>query len=257
MLENIKELCYIFKRGGVFLKVQRYKRDSVLSYALGATLTFELLKNSPHIATRVLVKSSIDVTSAIEALFELCKQNKIPIETNDKAFNILSQKGNCFVIGEFKKSEEKIQSGNHIVLVNPSDAGNLGTILRTATGFGITNIAIIRPAVDFYDPKTIRASMGAAFHVNVEYFDNIHEYINRFPDNHLYSFMLTSSKPLSHIEINAPYSLIFGNEATGLPDDFASFSDSVVIPHSKDIDSLNLPIAASIAIYEFTKNSWR
>ena len=38
---------------------------------------------------------------------------------------------------------------------------------------------------------------------------------------------------------------------------FASFSDSVVIPHSNDIDSLNLPIAASIAIYEFTKNRWR
>lgn len=239
------------------MKIQRYKHDSNYSYALGATLTFELLKNSPNIATRVLVKSSIDITPAIKNLFELCEQNKIPIETNDKAFNILSQKGNCFVIGEFRKNSEQICNGNHIVLVNPSDAGNLGTILRTATGFGITNIAIIKPAVDFYDPKTIRASMGAAFHVNVEYFDNIHEYINRFPKNHLYSFMLTSSKPLCEVKQNAPFSLIFGNEATGLPEDFASFSDSVVIPHSNDIDSLNLPIAASIAIYEFTKNNWR
>ena len=49
-----------------------------------------------------------------------------------------------------------------------------------------------------------------------------------------------------------PYSLIFGNEATGLPAEFARMGQSVMIPQSPDIDSLNLSVAASIAAYVFT-----
>lgn len=238
------------------MKVQRYKHDLDHSYALGATLTYELLKNAPQLATRVYLSSSLERTAAADELLALCKKHGVPTETNDKAFNILSPKGNCFIIGEFRKQDTRIKAGNHIVLVNPSDAGNLGTILRTATGFGLTDIAIVRQAVDFYDPRTVRASMGAAFHVNVEYFDRIEDYIARFPENQLYAFMLTASVPIHGLEIKKPFSLVFGNEATGLPDCYADFCRSVIIPHSHDIDSLNLPIAASIAMYEFTKDRW-
>lgn len=237
-------------------KIQRYKHEMDVSYALGATLTFELIKCQPERMTRVFLSSSIEETEGTVRLKELCERSGIRYETNDKAFNILSPKGNCFVIGEFRKVKQSLDDASHIVLVNPSDAGNLGTIIRTATGFGITNIAIIKNAVDFYDPKTIRSSMGAAFHVKVEYFDTIETYCESFPDNERYAFMLTASIPLTDVSIKEPYSLIFGNEATGLPDEFARFCTPVVIRHSNGIDSLNLPTAAGIAMYEFTKNRW-
>ena len=239
-----------------FLKIQRYKHNSECSYALGATLTYELIKNMPDSVIRVFVRSNLNRTAAVMNLLSLCCNKRIPVIENDKAFNVLSSKGNCFVIGEFKKSYSTLKKDSHIVLVNPSDAGNLGTILRTATGFGINQIAIIRPAVDFFDPKTIRASMGAAFHVNMQYFDTIEEYIAAFPEHKRYAFMLTASTPIRDIEIRTPYSLVFGSEAAGLPDVFAQLCKSVIIPHSSDIDSLNLPVAASIAMYEFTKENW-
>ena len=179
------------------------------------------------------------------------------METNDKAFNILSPKGNCFVIGEFRKFAGMLSEGSHIVLVNPSDAGNLGTILRTAAGFGVTDIAIIKPAVDHFDPKTVRASMGALFHTEVEAFDSIEAYRSRFPERTLYAFMLKASTPLTEMEFAEPCSLVFGNEATGLPDCFADFCTPVIIRHSRAIDSLNLPMAAGIAMYEFTKKQWK
>lgn len=238
------------------MKLQRYKHDSKCSYALGATLTYELIKNKPELAVRVFVRSSLTRTAAAEKLFALCRKQRIPVVTNDKAFNILSPKGNCFVIGEFRKVEEPLRKGSHVVLVNPSDAGNLGTIIRTAVGFGIKQIAIIRPAVDFFDPKTVRASMGAAFLVNVQYFDTVEAYMEAFPENMRYAFMLTASVPIQNIELCEPYSLIFGNEATGLPEIYTEFCQSVIIPHSDGIDSLNLPVAASIAMYEFTKMHW-
>ncbi len=57
-------------------------------------------------------------------------------------------------------------------------------------------------------------------------------------------------------KFKTPFSLIFGNEATGLPKEFLNIGESVIISHSKNIDSLNLTIAASIAIYESTKNNF-
>lgn len=239
------------------MKIEKYKRESDFSYALGATLTYEILKNCPQFAKKVFISSHIEQTDAVKDMLRMCKENGIEVEENDKAFNVLSPKGNCFVICQFEKFNTKISKGCHVVLVNPADAGNLGTILRTSTGFGLKNIAIIKPAVDVFDPKTIRASMGAIFHVNVEYFDTFEEYKNRFKENNLYAFMLTSSQSIHSVEIKQPFSLIFGNEGSGLPDEYATMCKSVIIPHSNEIDSLNLPIASSIAMFHFTKDKWK
>ena len=134
------------------------------------------------------------------------------------------------------------------------DSGNLGTILRTALGFGLTNIAIIRPAVDSDDPRVTRASMGAAFSLHIRHFDSFAEYRAQFPERQLFPFMLTGAVPLDEAvrRVRGEYALVFGNEASGLPDDFARLGTSTLIPHSSRIDSLNLAIAAGIGMYAFT-----
>lgn len=236
------------------MKIERYKREHDHSYTLGATLTFELMRLRPDLALRVFICSDTKMSDSTKELISLCEESNIPVEKNDKAFNILSPKGNCYVIGMFKKEKQKIKEGNHLMFVNPSDAGNMGTILRTATGFGYKDIAIITPAVDVYDPKTVRASMGALFHVRVEYFENIEKYRERFDSNNRYAFMLTSSRDMEEVKAVSPYTLIYGNEATGLPEEYASFCKTVIIPHSKEIDSLNLPMAAGISMYKFSRS---
>ena len=54
-------------------------------------------------------------------------------------------------------------------------------------------------------------------------------------------------------KVDGPFSLIFGNEASGLPDEFAQIGVSTLISHSQQIDSLNLAIAAGIGMYAFTR----
>lgn len=234
--------------------MKRYKREDEVSYALGITLTFELLKFSPKYARKVYVHSQMQRGEAFDKLETLCKELKVPMEFSDKPFNILSQKENCFIIGEFEKFERPVNKGeNHIVLHNPSNAGNMGTIMRSAAGFGITNLVIITPAVDHFDPKTVRASMGAIFRLNISVFSSFEEYEKNFGERSMYPFMLKAKKKLSELKVEKPFSLIFGNEATGLPDAFLNVGTSVIISHSDRIDSLNLPIAASIALYEATK----
>lgn len=237
--------------------MKRYKREDEVSYALGITLTFELLKFSSEYATKVYVHSQMQKGESFDKLISLCKELKVPVEFSDKPFNILSQKENCYVIGEFKKFHRNIDcSKSHVVLHNPSNAGNMGTIMRSAAGFGITDLVIISPAVDEFDPKTVRASMGAIFRLNISVFDSFEKYMAVCGNREIYPFMLKAKKKLKELSVKAPFSLVFGNEATGLPDSFLEIGTSVIIPHSNRIDSLNLPIAASIALYETTKGDF-
>lgn len=234
---------------------KRYRKEDNVSYSLGITLTFELLKFKTEHVNRVYIHSAMKQGDTLEKLKLICLNSGIDIVYTDKIFNVLSQKENCYIIGEFNKFECKLDTKKpHIVLVNPSNAGNMGTIMRSALGFGMNNMAIIRPAVDAYDPKVVRASMGAIFSTNFVYYNSFKEYLAEAEERELYPFMLNAKVSLHDIKTSKCFSLIFGNEATGLPKEFASIGTSVIIPHSDKIDSLNLPIAASIAMYEATKS---
>lgn len=247
------------------MKFNKYRKENNVSYALGATLTFELLDTHPEWITRVFVRPTMRLENRLADLQKICSEKNITVLVDDKPFNVLAAKGNCFVIAEFEKHVHKLSPyENHIVLVNPSDLGNIGTIIRTAVGFNIKNIAIIdrteendeKTALDFFDPKSVRASMGALFHVNIQSFPLICDYIESFPEHKKYCFMLQEgSKSIHSTNISEPYSLIFGNEATGLSDSYSKIGQSVIIPQTNNIDSLNLSMAAGIAMYEFTKKN--
>lgn len=240
------------------IKLKTYKKDSDYSYALGASPVIELLKNQPDDCFQVVFSPSYpDKDDKIKSL---CVKYKIPFEENLKIINILSPKENCYVIGAFKKRVCKIDNAeSHVVLDNPSDMGNLGTIMRSCAGFGVKNIAIIGNGADVYNPKTIRASMGAFFHVNIEYFPGIKDYIGfHSKGREIYTFMLNGEYNLSELkqseEKHSKYSLIFGNESSGLDYNiYKNIGKSVVINHTDSIDSLNLPVAVSIALFWFTK----
>lgn len=237
--------------------VKRYKKGDAVSYALGITLTMELLKQKPQYVERVYVHSAMKNGETLDGIQALCHAARVEMVWSDKPFHTLSQKENCFVIGMFRKFPETLKQAkdaSHIVLVNPSNAGNLGTIIRSALGFGINHLAIIRPAVDIFDPKTVRASMGTLFYTDYEYFDTFEAYREQYGDREMYPFMLDAKLTIHEMDVKGKCALIFGNEATGLPDCFHDVGDSVIIPHTDKIDSLNLPIAASIAMFQATRN---
>lgn len=236
------------------MKVSRYKKEDDITYALGATVVMEYLNNCPGKVRGVILHPAFRSEETTEKIKRICSKNGIQLTTEEKPFNILSQKENCFVIAVISKEHGHIEAGNHVVLVNPSNAGNLGTIMRSCAGFGILDIAIIPPAVDHFDPKTVRASMGAAARVRVEVFDSFDEYTSRFGSNNIYPFMLDGSTLLQDTKIKSNFSLVFGNEATGLPADYSQKGQPVRIEHTDNIDSLNLPIAASIALFAATKD---
>lgn len=236
------------------IALKPYKKTFDYSYTYGMFPTVELINSRPETIIKVLVSSNFKPNSSSLNIFELCKNKNIITEINDKLFNRISEKDNCYVIGVFEKYECNLKNNeSHICLVNPSNMGNLGTMIRTLTGFGLNDLAIISPGVDIFDPKVIRASMGALFKINFRYYNDFSEYQKEYKNHKIYTFMLDGAISLKKVNHNKDelFTLVFGNEATGLDSNFSTVGTSVIIKHTDRIDSLNLTIAAGIAMYEF------
>lgn len=235
-------------------KLSAYDKELPYSYALGIFPATECLKHAADRCMRLLVSADSAESEGVLRLREAAEAAGIRCEEAGRLLEKISRKENCHAAMVFEKAESRLcGDGDHLVLYHPSDMGNLGTILRTALGFGYRDIAIIRPAADSDDPRVVRASMGAVFSLSVCHYDTFEAYRAAFPEHRLYPFMLTGSTPLDEAAASRAErcALVMGNEATGLPEEFARYGTPVRIPHSGDIDSLNLAIAAGIGMYAF------
>jgi len=229
-----------------------YKKTCGYSYTSGAYATIELIKTRPAAIEKVYVHPDFCRSDELTAL---CASHAIPVGCDEKIFARINQKENAYVLGVFKKYPSRISPEcPHVVLVNPADKGNLGTVVRTLVGMGLPDLAIITPAADIWDPKTIRASMGALFHLRFEHFADIERYLYQFSRHKRYAFMLDGPLELRPGAITRPalFSLIFGNEARGLDTRYARIATGVRIAQSARVDSLNLAAAVAIGAYVFT-----
>ena len=234
--------------------LEAYRSELDYSYAPGVFPSMECLLHRPEAVRRLLVHSSAAGREGVGKLTALAEEHRIRIEEADRALGRISGKENCYAAAVFGKFRDELRKDRpHVVLHRPGDSGNAGTILRTALGFGMEDVAIIRPCVDVFDPRTVRASMGSLFRLRVRVYESFGDYRADFPDRALYPFMLDASVPLREIrEIPEQYSLVFGNEGSGLPAEFASMGQSVRIESNDKVDSLNLAVAAGVGIYYFT-----
>ena len=235
-------------------KLEAYHRDLPYSYALGIFPALECLRAAPAACRRLLVDDQGGGGEGLAKLIAACHAADVRVEAAPRALARLAHKDNCYAAMLFDKADGQLDPGQpHVVLHRPADSGNLGTILRTCLGFGVRNIAIVGASADVYEPHVVRASMGALFHLQVQRFAEIEAYCGAFPAHALYPFMLTASRPLPEAAAaaHAPYALVFGNEATGLPEHFARLGQSVRIPQSEQVDSLNLAVAVAVGVYAF------
>ena len=230
-----------------------YDSDLPYSYAPGVFPSMQLMRVAPERALRLLVSEKAQ-GEGVEKLRALCAQRGVREEMADKALKRISGKENCFAAVVFEKWQSALDEGSpHVVLHHPMDEGNLGTIQRTLLGLGFKELAIIRPAADVFEPKVVRAAMGAVFSLRVKQYDSFEMYRAEFPRHALYPFMLDGAALLEDAvkAVQKPYALVFGNEGSGLPPAFAGMGQAVRIPHSDEIDSLNLSIAVGIGAYAF------
>ena len=230
----------------------KYEKTGDISYSLGAFPTVELIKRRPQDIERIALSSDLRMTDELERILAPVRG---VTAVDDKAIARVAKKGNVYMAGAFRKRFAEFGACSHVALVHPSDEGNLGTIMRTMLGFGIKNLAVIgEGSADAYNPKTVRASMGAIFSLDICVYPDWQAYAAAHKERRLMFMLDGRSVTLGSVRAEEPYALVFGNEGAGLPPELAEEGTPVIIRHSRDIDSLNLPQAVAIGLYETTKH---
>jgi len=132
------------------------------------------------------------------------------------------------------------------------DPGNLGTILRSLAWFGGCRCLLSPGSVDPFNPKVVRASMGAIFHVTIEQEVALESLPARF--DAIVSLDM-QGEPIYSEGFKTSRCLVFGNEARGVPRDAlaALHATPFTIPGSGKIESLNLASAVNMSLYELAR----
>lgn len=232
-----------------------YKQAMSEAYAPGTYTTRELILARPETVQAVYIHPKCD---APEETKMLCLMRGISVHTGERYFNLINRKENTYVLAAFEKYRTTLSRDKpHIVLVQVSDEGNLGAMLRTALACGIQDVAFVAPAADVFHPRTVRASRGAVFWLNFRYFDSFEAYRSVHPTHALYPFMCGAGYMLdaATCPVTRCFSLIFGNESTGLPSSFASVGNVITIPQTAQVDSLNVAVAMGIGTFLFARKN--
>lgn len=140
-----------------------------------------------------------------------------------------------------------------MVLEDIQDPGNLGTILRTGEGAGVTGVIMTKETVDIFNPKTIRATMGSIYRVPFIYVDSIAEALERLRRNNIQIFAahLKGERYYNELNFTRGTAFLIGNEGNGLKDETAALADVYLkIPMEGRVESLNAAIASAILMYE-------
>lgn len=151
-------------------------------------------------------------------------------------------------LGMLRKSQPLV-----MVLEDIQDPGNLGTILRTGEGAGVTGVIMTRETVDIFNPKTIRATMGSIYRMPFLYVDSIGEAIEKLKRNNIqvYAAHLKGDRSYSELNFTRGTAFLIGNEGNGLKEETAALADTYLkIPMEGRVESLNAAIASAILMYE-------
>lgn len=169
----------------------------------------------------------------------------------DKIMKLISsQITSAKIIAVCYHLSEREQNGNILILDRLQDPGNLGTIIRSAVAFNFDTIVLSNDSVDLYNPKTIRASEGMLFHINIIRTDII-EFLNNLDiDYKKITTDVIDGKNIKDINYKK-CALIIGNEGNGVSYEVKKLCDEkVYINMNSNCESLNAGVSASILMYE-------
>lgn len=145
------------------------------------------------------------------------------------------------------------EAANLVILEDLRDPGNLGTIIRTSEGAGVTGIILSKSCVDLYNPKVIRSTMGSIYRMPYIYVEDLKDTLEKAKKYGvaLYAAHLAGRMNYDKEDYTKKCGILVGNEANGLSEEIAGLADRYIkIPMEGRVESLNAAVAAAILMYE-------
>lgn len=238
-------------------KLQQKKYRSQLGYYLveGEHLILELVKacaaklSSNHI-TLYISEDFEDWAQNLQAPFHI---QTVTSKQMAQISNTKSPQGMVAIVPlpNSTVSYEKSAGQRYVYLHEIQDPGNLGTILRTLAWFGNFTLLLSANSVDPFNPKVVRSSMGAIFHVPLQLdvqLDDLQQRFSRF------AYLDMQGKKVNSAHFAEFECYLFGNEARGVPRDAlqACHAEAFTIAGCGKIDSLNVASAVNICAYQLS-----
>lgn len=142
-------------------------------------------------------------------------------------------------------------TGSLLLLDQVQDAGNLGTILRTAAAAGIEDILLTHGCAQAWSPRVLRAGMGGHFCLNIHEHVEAGAALSAYPGLVLATGLGKEARELFDCDLRGPVAWLFGAEGQGLSAEVAGLASGwVVIPMPGAVESLNVGAAAAVCLFE-------
>ena len=156
------------------------------------------------------------------------------------------------ILGEYDNNDVSVNVPLIIALENIQDPGNLGTIVRTAEGAGVTGIIMSSGTVDIYNPKVVRSTMGSIFRVPFMYTEDLPGCIEKLNEKGYMTYSAhLQGKSFYDFDYTKPTVFVMGNEGNGLSDEMCEDTNNkILIPMKGMVESLNVATASTVLMYE-------
>ncbi len=208
---------------------------------------------------REAVMWGVDILSVLwvgESELELpesVRQYSVPAELLDYASPLKNSHGPLFT---FRMPEWPMTApGRCLVLETVQDPGNLGTILRTANALNMDSVILTGDCADIYNPKTVRAAMGAVFRQRVLRMERneMRDYLSTHGMSLYGAALSDTSRDIRAVSLEKA-AVAIGSEGKGLSAEFLSLCDGeIIIPMNEQCESLNAGVAAAIVMWELCR----
>lgn len=228
-----EESLFVVEGGRLFLEVPEFLIREVY-------ITENFLENADAEMVKKLAGTGYETVS--EQVFGKMSDTKTP-------------QGILAVLAQQKYKKEELMGTFPLLLLleNIQDPGNLGTIMRTAEGAGVTGVILSPDCADIYQPKVVRSTMGSLFRVPFYRTESLHKEIEFLQNRSVkvYAAYLESSECYDTVSYLHGCAFLIGNEGSGLTRETAMAADTRIrIPMAGKLESLNAGVSAALLVYE-------
>lgn len=233
----------------VKLQQKKYRNEKGLFLLEGFKCVSEAVTSGVKLDKVFVLKGKSDEYNFIKSEIILTNDAVLKkISTTDSAPDIVA------VAYQNKNDIDNLINAKRVVLLeNVSDAGNLGTIIRTASAFKIDAIVLYGGTVDIYNPKCVRSTVGNLWKINIVHIDSI-----QVLEKYFKGFEVVATLPKSNNSVwfndwqpKDKVLMMFGAESSGLSNDLKNFANlNLTIEMSENVESLNLSVSAGIIMHK-------
>ena len=231
------------------LQQKKYRTESDLFLLEGYKSVYEAYQSGIKLKHVFVLSDKADRYNFIEQELILTTSAVLKkISTTDSAPEVVA------VGKQPKNNPETLKESNKVVLLeNVSDAGNLGTIIRTAVAFGVRSIVLFGDTVDLYNPKCVRSTVGNLWKINIVHVKELETLKRYFSDYDRVATLplVTNSIMFNDWKPSEKTLVMFGSEADGLSDELKNYaSTNLTIEMSENVESLNLSVSAGVIMHK-------